>query len=257
MVENGRGWWHFSSPKEAPYIASSITLSSLSPHLRSHYLFRCRSAYWDAIVAPTENTRCAWKRVKRSSPLNGEQKKKSPFSFSRCKLVHSYTLFAECFRSIQEESGIRQAGVLEDGDPRILKLKDLRNWNRFTLFFKEVSPFKCFYRNKMDALSARKMERRILHRAFLFRDYTSIVLLCSAFFFSLKKYIIEKCMKYFLKLYRAAFLMPLLCIHVAPLLSYFFYDTAGDSCELRGLTRETGVYVSSHVTLSRDLFGVS
>lgn len=31
--------------------------------------------------------------------------KKSPFSFSRCKLVHSYTLFAECFRSILRRVG--------------------------------------------------------------------------------------------------------------------------------------------------------
>lgn len=37
-------------------------------------LFRCRSAYWYAIVASPENTQRAWKRVKRSSPLNGEQK---------------------------------------------------------------------------------------------------------------------------------------------------------------------------------------
>jgi len=72
MVENGRGWWHFSSPKEASYIASSITF--FYPSLSSLYLFRCRSAYWDAIVASPENTRCAWKRVKRSSSLNGEQK---------------------------------------------------------------------------------------------------------------------------------------------------------------------------------------
>lgn len=31
--------------------------------------------------------------------------KKFPFSFSRCKLVHSYTLFAKCFRSIQKRAG--------------------------------------------------------------------------------------------------------------------------------------------------------
>jgi len=69
-------------------------------------LFRCRSAYWYAIVAPPENTRCAWKRVKRSSPLNGEQKK-FPFSFPRCKPVHSCILF-ECFESILEEGEIRR-----------------------------------------------------------------------------------------------------------------------------------------------------
>lgn len=32
------------------------------------------------------------------------QAKKSPFSFSRCKLVHSYILFAKCFRSIQRRT---------------------------------------------------------------------------------------------------------------------------------------------------------
>lgn len=98
--KRGRGRRHFSSPKEASYIASaalpSLTLPYLIPF--SSCLFRCRSAYWGAIVASPENTRRAWKRVRRSSPLNGEQKN-SPFSFSRCKPVHSCTLFAECFES--------------------------------------------------------------------------------------------------------------------------------------------------------------
>lgn len=69
----------FPSPKEAPYVAGArgITLSYLTsspfPTLPS-CLFRCRSAYWGAIVASPENTRRAWKRVRRSSLLNGEQK---------------------------------------------------------------------------------------------------------------------------------------------------------------------------------------
>lgn len=136
-------------------------LTSRSPSLR---LFRCRSAYWDAIVASPENTRCTWKRVKRSSPLNGEQKKKSPFSFPRCKPMHSCTLFAECFESIPKRVGF---------DKQVLsrtKIRGFSNWKirrigSDSFYFPgkiQVTEFKCSYREKIGISSGKKSRKKCL-----------------------------------------------------------------------------------------------
>lgn len=126
MEENGRGRWHFSSPKEASYIANSITLSYPSPS--SLYLFRCRSAYWDAIVASPENTRCAWKRVKRSSPLNGEQK--NLLSRSRDANSCILTLYSQSAldpSKRERDSTSRCSGERRSADLEIERFEELKS----------------------------------------------------------------------------------------------------------------------------------
>lgn len=72
--------------------------------------------------------------------------KKSPFSFSRCKLVHSYTLFVECFRSIQRRAGFDKQVFWRT------KIRGSWNWKIWRIetdllyFFKQVSQSKYSYR---------------------------------------------------------------------------------------------------------------
>lgn len=105
MVENGRGWWHFSSPKEASYIASSITLSYPSPPPTVPLLISMPFCILGRHCSVAREYAVRLKARKAIVAVERRAKKKSPFSFSRCKLVHSYTLFAECFRSIQRRVG--------------------------------------------------------------------------------------------------------------------------------------------------------
>lgn len=87
---------------------------------------------------------------------------------------------------------------------------------------------------------------------FLFRDYTGAALLCSVFPSLLEKvYITEKYIKYFLKRYRAAFLpLPRVERRSYPF-SFLFTILPVTPASRTAVTRETGVYISPHVTPSK------
>lgn len=161
MVENGSVRRYLPSPKEAPYIASSITLSylslfSLPPLISMPFCILGRHCSVAREYAVHLKARKAIVAVERRA------KKKISFLVPAMQ-AHAFLHFIrEVLRIHPEEGGIRQAGALWDEDPRDSGIERFEESGAIYFIFPgkiQVAKFKCSYREKI-GVSINKENRR-------------------------------------------------------------------------------------------------